>query len=287
VADWASCRVRRVLIATAAVTSISTSGCSAYADGSATAARFSNSFGVAVAPAAAGGTIYIADTGNHMIRRYATTGTVTTIAGTGSAGKTNGFGDAAAFNSPDGIAVGSDGAIYVADTLNNLIRRIVLDPSGSATVSTLAGSGSLGSADGVGEAASFRGPQGLVAAPGGVLYVATVSDNLIRKIVIGADGKGTVTTIAGTFAGFKDGPGLQASFNQPHDLAIDKSGNLYVADRGNAAIRKIVIGADGKATVSTILGGGTTKFVVNSIGVAPSGKIYITELGVSRISLVK
>lgn len=249
-----------------------------------TAAQFNLPKGIAIA---SDGTLYIADTGNHLIRKMAVDGTVTTLAGTGSEGNTNGFGDAAAFRSPDGLTVGSDGAIYVADTGNNLVRRIVVDGTGSATVSTLAGSGVSGSLNGVGDAAQFRTPQGIVAAAAGVLYVSTVSDNLIRKIVVGADGKGTVTTLAGTSAGVKDGPGATASFNTPVDLAIDKQGNLFVADRGNGALRKITIAADGSATVSTIAGGTPSKVFVNSVGVSPSGKIYVTELGKSRVALIQ
>jgi sugar lactone lactonase YvrE len=142
------------------------------------------------------------------------------------------MGTAASFNSPYGVAVDSSGNVYVADTNNQRIRKIT--PNG--TVMTLAGAGDFGYADGIGTAASFGSPQGVAVDSSGNVYVADKDNSRIRKITP----NGTVTTLAGGNEGYADGIGTAASFYSPSGVAVDSSGNVYVADSYNHRIRKIL-----------------------------------------------
>lgn len=159
-------------------------------------------------------------------------GTVQTVAGAGVSGATNGAHDIARFSSPQGVAVDRSGTIYVADTSNNLIRKI----TSAGVVSTLAGSGTSGAADGTGTAASFSNPLALAIDAQGVLYVCDAGNNAIRRI----DTAGVVTTLAcGGPAGFADAQGPAARFNSPRGVALSSRGDVYVADFANHRIRKI------------------------------------------------
>jgi RHS repeat-associated protein len=216
---------------------------------------------------------------------------VTTIAGlAGSPGFADGIASQARFNNLAGVAVGPDDSIFVADAGNNRIRvvRRELDQSGVLqwVVSTVAGNGTSGFADGPANAAQFKSPQGIAVDSGGVVFVADSSNNRIRRIAV----DGTVTTIAGDgLAGLQDGPGSQARFNAPRGLAIDYLGNIYVADTGNAAVRMI----NPSGQVSTLAGDGTigsndspgARFDCPS-GVAVNGStvyVYLTDKGNHRI----
>ena len=199
-------------------------------DGSGANARFASPQGIAVDR---DGYIYVAD--QHTIRKISPYpgSNVTTLAGlTGVTGSADGIGSNARFNWPRGVAVDGSGNVYVADWGNETIRKITPD----GNVSTVAGSAGLyGWVDGAGGAARFGGPWGIAVDGAGNLYVAEVDSNVIRKIT--ADG--IVTTIAGTgyVAGSADGIGSAAQFSLPMGLAIDKFGNLFVADYGNCTIR--------------------------------------------------
>ncbi len=168
---------------------------------------------------------------------------VSTMAGSTTFGSTNGTGSAASFSFPIGVAVDSSGNVCVGDSTNNLIREI--SPGG--VVTTLAGSIWGGSSNGTGTAALFYGPDGVAVDGSGNVYVADFGNNLIRKIAPGA----VVTTLAGSMAyGSSNGVGTAASFNGPQGVAVDASGNVYVADRYNNMIRVITSGG----LVSTLAG---------------------------------
>ncbi len=209
-----------------------TAGQQGMSDGTGAGALFRQLGGLALNIA---GNLFVADTGNSRIRRVTAARLVTTVAGSAAnQSYRDGAGTAAWFNAPAAVALDLAGNLYVADTLNQTIRKIT--PAG--VVSTLAGlAGISGSADGTGAGASFNQPRGLTVDAAGNVFVADTANSAIRKITP----VGVVTTIAGlsTVAGFKDGVGIDAWLNQPRDVKVDALGNLYVADTGNAAIRKI------------------------------------------------
>jgi sugar lactone lactonase YvrE len=181
------------------------------------------------------GYAYVANSGRHTILRVTPTGEVSVFAGSSyEAGSANGTGTDARFNGPGGITMDSSGYLYVADTGNDVIRRI--SPSGEVTY--YAGlAGSPGSADAMGGNARFSGPNGLAVDSSGNVYVADTGNHTIRKIAPDH----TVTTLAGTagMPGGADGTGSAARFHFPRGLAFDSLGNLYVADTGNFTIRRI------------------------------------------------
>ena len=215
-------------------------------DGVGSLARFRSPSGVAVD---ASGNIFVADRGNHTIRRISTDRVVTTFAGLafvdgGGAGSTDGTGAAARFRAPSDVAADGSGNIYVSDTENYTIRKITSD----GLVSTFAGkAGSNGVNDGTGNAARFQWPSGLAVDGAGNVYVADPVSHTIRKITP----VGVVSTFAGSaFAsGSVDGKGSAARFKSPSHVAVDTSGNVYVSD-GSRTIRKI--SPDG--VVSTLAG---------------------------------
>jgi len=210
------------------------------ANGTGTAASFNNPQGLAID---ATGNLYVADANNNLIRKITPAGLVTTLAGNGIAGFTNGSAASASFSSPSGIAVDVFRNVYVADNGNSAIR--VISPNG--VVSTLAG-GTYGAANGTGTAAGFADVQGIVVDAAGNVYVADRSNELIRKITAA----GVVTTFAGTGTnGAVNGTGTGASFYYPDGLTQDAAGNLYVADEYNYLIRRITPAG----VVSTIAGG--------------------------------
>ncbi len=200
-------------------------------DGPGGTARFQGPEGVAVDGA---GNIYVADLFNNAIRKVTAGGVVSTLVGT-----------AALLKYPEGVAVDSAGNVYVTDSSNNTIRKVAPD----GTISTLAGAnGATGSADGAGSVARFSDPAGLAVDGSGNVYVADAGNNTVRKITPA----GVVTTIAGTagVTGGADGTGGAAQFNLPRGVAVDRAGNVYLADQNNTAIRKI----SGGGVVTTLAG---------------------------------
>jgi len=193
------------------------------------------------------GNLYVADALNNSIRRIdLSTGRVTTIAGSRASGFADGTGNEARFDGPFGIARdGND--LYVADTFNQVIRRIDLR---TGSVTTIAGAAlTAGASDGPAATAHFNTPSALVAA-GSSLFVADFGNNTIRKIDLDAR---VVTTLAGLpfQTGSADGIGGAARFSGPSGVAVDGSGNLFVTDSLNHTIRKIEIES---ATVTTFAG---------------------------------
>jgi sugar lactone lactonase YvrE len=244
-----SIRIRKVtpegLVSTLAG---STSG---YADGAGTVAKFNAPTGVAVDSLF---NVYVVD--SNRIRKVTPAGVVTTLAGTGIAGYADGAGTVAKFNAPIGVAVDSSGNVYVVDKWNHRIRKVTR----VGEVTTLAGSGAAGYADGAGATAKFNYPQGVAVDSSGILYVGDASNNRIRKVTP----EGLVSTLAGSTSGYADGAGATAKFNYPQGVAVDSSGNVYVADASNNRIRKVttVLGVWAFAAPSTVLNGGTSSQTV-------------------------
>lgn len=168
---------------------------------------------------------------------------MTTYAGSGNPGFTDGSGVLAQFNQPAGIAIIPDGTIYVTEWLNHTVRKI----APGAAVSTVAGTGLAGYKEGPGPIAQFRNPNGIVALPNGRIYIADSGNHVIRELAP----DGTVRTVAGSgVAGFADGPGSNARFDSPGGLALALDGSLIVADTGNHRIRRILFNK--RAPVVTI-----------------------------------
>lgn len=201
-------------------------------DGPAAVALFNDPAGLAID---AGGNVYVADNANHAIRKLSSSGIVTTIAGRASqAGSANGSGTNAFFNNPSGIALASNGALYVSDTGNNTIRSV----STNGVVATLAGfAGQSGTTNGTGTLARFNAPLGIAVDNAGIIYVADSGNHTIRKVTPA----GVVSTLAGSPAvwGSTDGAAGAALFNCPVGVVVDSNGNIFVSDANNYTIRKI------------------------------------------------
>ena len=255
------------------------------ANGAGSVARFNDPFGVAADNA---GNVFVADSYNSTIRKVTSDGVVTTFAGSaGQPGSADGTGSTARFYYPSGIAVDSQGNVYVADHDDSTVRKI----TSAGEVTTLAGSaGFPGSADGEGAAAQFEFPNGIAVDYAGNLFVADSGNSTIRKVT----SAGVVTTFAGSAGqvGSADGIGSAARFDYPFGLAVDGAGNVFVADAGNSTIRKIT--SDG---VVTTIGGFAGVFGgENGIGseagfawptgiaVDSNGRLYVADSGNNRIS---
>jgi uncharacterized repeat protein (TIGR01451 family) len=279
VADTYNYTIRQITSAGSVSTFAGTAGASGNANGTGTAALFSFPNGVAVG----GGNVYVADTWNCTIRKITSARVVTTLAGSGAAGNANGTGSAAQFNYPYGLSATSTGTIYVADSYNREIRKI----TSASAVTTLAGSattdgGGVGTTNGTGRAARFYNPNG-VTVTGTTVYVADSNNSTIRKIT----STGAVTSFAGTARrpGSADGMGSVAQFQYPYGVAADKAGNVYVADTSNNTIRKIT----SAGVVTTLAGmagvigsadgtGSAARFYYPyAVAVDASGNVYVAD----------
>jgi len=237
VADTANSTIRKVTSAGTVTTLAGSSQQPGAQDGTNGSARFNQPWGLAVDNS---GNVWVADTFNDTVRRITPAGVVTTIAGTtNTASFHNGpslpnFSGGALFNTPYGIAVDATGNVFVADTFNNMIRKISAD-----SVTTLAGSGIYGSRNGTGGGAQFSYPIALAVDGAGNIYVAEYGSGLVRCVTA----MGAVTTVAGI------------TFSTPGGIAVDSATNLYVADTGNQVIRKLLVDSTGTNWIPTILAG--------------------------------
>jgi len=278
VADFGNDTIRKIVIASGAVTTLAgaatAAGSTDAPNGPGTSASFNGPSDITISTD--GKNLYVPDYSNNTIRQIViATGGVTTLAGTGTAGSTNGTGSAASFNGPDGIT--TDGInLYVSDSGNNSIRQIVI---ATGAVTTLAGTGTAGSTNGTGSAASFNYPSGLTTVNAN-LYVADYNNDTIRQISIA---NSAVTTLAGTGkAGSVDNT---ASFNYPSGVTTDGT-NLYVTDYNNNTIRQIVIATGavttlaGTGTAGSTDATGTSASFSKPIGITTDGtNLYVADFG--------
>jgi len=287
IADQQNDTIRRMTPADVVSTLAGAPGVAGSNDGPVASARFFYISDMAPDPA---GNLYIVDENNNTIRKLTPGGLVSTVAGqVGVAGAANGTGSAAQFNDPESDGADSQGNIYVADCGNSVIRKIT--PGGLVT--TFAGLADVpGAADGLGAAARFNYPEGLVVDTADNIYVADTASHTIRKITPA----GLVTTLAGTAGlfGNVDGTGPAARFNAPQGITVDAAGNVFVADTFNSTIRKVTPAG----VVTTIAGvpgkpgsadgpGATAQFNFPSgIAVDSAGNLYIGDELNSTVRLV-
>jgi sugar lactone lactonase YvrE len=228
VADAYNNLVRKISPAGIMIT-LAGSGTAAFADGIGTAASFNFPSGVAVDAA---GNVYVTDAKNYRIRVISPSGVVTTLAGSGAIGFTDGKGATASFNSLQGITIDAAGYIYAIDL--NCVRKI--SPAG--VVTTIAGNTSPGLVNGIGTAARFYQPGGICTDAIGNIYVSDTFNNDIRMISLA----GVVTTLAGNgYSTYQNGIGTAAGFYLQQGITTDATGNLYVADRNNDRVRKVTL----------------------------------------------
>lgn len=262
--------------------------------GLATNAKLNFPQGVAMDSA---GNLFIADTGNNVIRKVAaSTQMISTIAGTAGAGGYSGDGGlatSATLNGPLAVALDSTGTLlYIAETGNNLIRKIVLSTGVITTVAGTFGAGAYSGDGGLATSAKLNSPQSVALDSSGNLYIADTANFVIREV-----SGGNITTVAGnnTSGGGcqtntncnNAGPATSAQLNNPQGVAVDSSGNIYIADTGNNIIRKVSGG-----NISTVVGNGTAGFTgdggsatradllaPNGLAFDSSGTLYIDDAG--------
>src|SRR5208283_4909896 len=253
--------------------------------GAATSGSLIGPSGVAVD---ASGNLFIADTWNNRIREVDPDGIITTVAGNGSYGYSGDGGQAtsASLAGPSGVAVDASGNLFIADTYNNVIRKV----DNNGIITTVAGGGHYGLGDGgAATSASLVQPSGVAVDASGNLFIADTYNNVIRKV----DNNGIITTVAGGgHYGLGDGgAATSASLVQPSGVAVDASGNLFIADTYNNVIRKV----DNNGIITTVAGGGhyglgdggaaTSASLVQPSGVAvdASGDLFIADTWNDRI----
>ncbi|WP_234125051.1 X2-like carbohydrate binding domain-containing protein [Clostridium hydrogenum] len=288
IADSGNNAVRKIDHTTGNISTIAGTGTSGYSgdNGLATSAKLNMPMGVAVDSS---GNVYIADSSNSAIRKIDnTTGNISTIAGTGTSGYSgdNGLATSATLYGPNGVAVDNSGNVYIADSGNNVVRKI---DHITGNISTIAGTGTRGYSgdNGLATSATLYGPREVAIDNSGNVYIADSGNNVIRKI---DHTTGNISTIAGTGTrGYSGDNGLatSATLNTPSGVAVDSSGNVYLADSSNSAIRKI---DHETGTISTIAGNGTSAYGGDNglatsatlstpcqISVDSSGNVYIAD----------
>jgi trimeric autotransporter adhesin len=293
IADGSNQRVRKVTTA-GIITTVAGNGTAGFSGdgGIATSAQLNTPYGVSLD---AGGNLFVADLNNNRVRTVNAAGVITTLAGTGTAGNGGDSGPAARaqLRSPSDVLVDPSGNVFIADSTNFKIRKIT--PAGG--ISTVAGSGTSGFSgdNGAAIAAQFNRPMGLAMDAAGSLYIADLNNQRIRKLT--PDGR--VITIAGNgTAGLSGdgGPATSAQLNTPYGVAIDASGNLFIADTNNHCIRKVTPAG----VISTIVGmGGIAGFSGDGgqalyaqlnapagVAVDLAGNLFIADTNNSRIRMV-
>jgi len=291
VADYGNHLIRKITRGGTVSTFAGISGTTGKIDASGTQATFKFPAGIAVTST---GTVYIADSGNNVIRSITAGGTVTTRAGGGAAGGvaagyTDATGTSAKFNKPNSVTLDKNGNLYVADQNNNAIRKVT--PAGVVTTVVGSSTGVSGSMNGAFASALFNGPQDIAVTMDGNLFVADSGNNRIRFVNMSAQ---TVSTAVGSTAGYTDGPATSALVSGPQGLSLDAAGNLYISDYGNNVIRMLMP----NGVVMTVAGNGTAGYkdgVGNSVQfklpqevrVSPlDGLLYVPDSGNNAIRVV-
>ena len=238
IADTYNSRIRKITVSSGIITTIVGTGSNAYSgdNGAATSAELFYPHGVAIDKI---GNVYIVDTINQRIRKVTvSTGIITTIAGTGSNAYSgdNGAATSAQLNHPYYVALDASGNVFIADTSNNRIRKVTVS---TGNITTIAGTGiyAYGGDNGAATSAQFRYPYGVAVDASGNVYIADNSNNRIRKVTVST---GIITTIAGTgTAGYSgdNGAATSAELSNPNSVAVDASGNVFIADTSNSRIR--------------------------------------------------
>ena len=279
IADWANHRIRKVDVSSGNISTVAGTGTAGFSGdgGAATSAQLDNPYGVAVDGAS---NLYIADENNNRIRKVNSSGNISTVAGTGTAGFSGDGGAAtsAQLDNPYVVALDGAGNLYIADGGNHRIRKV----NSAGVISTVAGSGAqgFGGDGGAATAALLNFPIDVAPDALGNLYIAEWVNNRIRKV----DSDGNITTVAG-----------REQLNEPRGVAPDGAGNLYIADTDNHRIHKV----DSAGVISTVAGSGTAGFsgdggaavsaqLDNPSDVAPdgAGNLYIADVVNQRIRKV-
>ena len=289
IADYTNCRIRKVAIATGAISTVAGNGTCGYnSDGiAATSAQLNQPNSVAIDSSS---NIYIADVTNNRIRMVtASSGFISTVAGTGTAGYS---GDSAAatsakLNGPAGVAVDSSGNIYIADRVNNRVRKVTIS---TGYISTVAGNGtSCGSpAGGCGDgsaatSANLTSPNSVALDSSGNIYIADSSDNRIREVTISS---GNISSVAGNGTPGYTGDGAAATsaeINGPNGAALDSSGNIYISDTQNHRIRVV---NPGTGRISTLAGNGTQGVTGNGGPATSAALSYPNQIAVDSLGNV-
>jgi trimeric autotransporter adhesin len=297
IADFNNNRIRKIN-ASGIITTIAGTGIAAFSgdNGPATNAEINHPGGIILDAA---DNIYFSDNFNHRIRKINTSGTITTIAGTGTAGSVGNGTEAtnAQFNSPHGLTIDAIGNFYIADYNNNLVRKI----NSAGTITTIAGTGISGySGDGgIATSAALNRPYGIVVDAFGNIFFSEYGNNCIRKIST----SGIISTVAGvpaTGTGSYNGDNISATtakLSEPCGITLDGNGNLYIADGNNSRVRKVSPATNG--VITTITGNGSNAYngdggLATLAGVSPldiavdvEGSLYITDFGNNRIRYIR
>ncbi len=242
------------------------------------------------------GNLYITDTENHRVRKVDSTGRITTLAGTGTAGYSGDNGPAASarLNNPHGVAVDGAGNVYIADSPNQRIRRV--SPNG--TITTVAGTGTSGyNGDNIqATAARLNYPKGVEVGPDGALYIGDANNHRVRRVDLST---GVITTVAGTGVAGSSGDGgaaTSARLNTPRNMAFGPNGDMYIADDMNYKVRRV---SAATKTISTVAGNGVAGYggdggaatsarmrEVRDVAVDGAGNLYIADEQNHRIRWV-
>jgi uncharacterized protein (TIGR03437 family) len=279
IGDAPANRVRKV--SGGVITTVAGNGLPAYSgdNGPAANAQLNYPYGVSVDAA---GNLYIADSNNYRIRKVAN-GVITTVAGNGTTGFGGDNGPATSAQlQPFGIAVDSASSVYIADPLNNRIRKVT-----NGVITTVAGDGTagFGGDNGPATSAELYQPNGVAVDSAGNVYIADTFNNRVRKV-----SGGVITTVAGNgtegFGGGDGGPATSATLYYPSGVAIDSAGNLYIADTDGQRIRKVANGV-----ITTVAGGsaassGDYLSFPQGVAVDSAGNLYIADTNNNRIRKV-